>query len=353
MKTCLIYRIVITVLIMISGIFINLHAQEAPACAEKLQTARILFEKGQVQQVPGLISECLKSGFNREESIEAFKLIIQCYLFDEEFSRADSAMLSFLKKYPEYELSPTDHSSFVGLFNNYVSRVVIQLSVHLGSNLPFIIVTQSNLLFGTDTKKEYSSQTLNFFGAIEAKYRLSSKMEANVEVGYSQISFTSTESGIFAKSGLTEKYTRLEIPVGLTYDIRQWGKFTPYARLSGGPAITLSAKATGAFDPTDINNHGDKPGPQMDISSSRISIDLFIQAGGGIKFKVPKGFIFAEVRSNFGFRNQPVFNGYNSPNDDPAFYYMHSNDIFRINTLNFNLGYTKIFYKPVRKEEQQ
>lgn len=338
-------------MLLVTGFYISLYAQEEPACAEKLQTARTFFEKGQVEQVPGLINECLKSGFNREESIEAYKLIIQCYLFKDELIKGDSAMLSFLKKYPEYELSPTDHSSFVGLFNNYESKIVIQLSFHLGSNFPFILISDPNSLFGFATDKKYSTQKINLFGSLEAKYRLNSRIEANAELGYSNISFSSTESTIFSTSRYTENYTRLEIPLGITYDVRHWGSLTPYVRLSTGPAFTISSKATGTFEPKDRNNHTDRPGPQIKLSDSRIFMDMFAQAGAGIKFKVTKGFIFAEVRSNLGFLIQPVLDGFNSPDDDPAFYYMHSDDMFRINTLNFNFGYTMIFYKPVRKEE--
>lgn len=353
MKTCKSLRklgILLLLLISVSNTII-VRGQESPTCAEKLQTAHALFGKGQVHQIPQLISDCLEKGFNREESLDAFKLIIQCYLFEEKLNQADSAMLSFRRKYPEYELSTTDHSSFVALFNNYVSRVVIQVSLHLGTNIPYVIVTESNPHF-TDAQKKYSAATaINLFGSLEAKYKLSQRTELNAEIGYSQISFKSTESTVFASSVFSEKYSRLEIPLGITYDITRWKRFIPYVRVAGGPAITISAKATGTLDMKDKNNHNDRSGSQIDMSSSRIMMDLFLQAGGGIKFKIPRGFIFAEVRSNFGFTDQSVFKGYISPNDDPDWFYMHSDDRFRINALNFNWGYTMILYKPVRKEE--
>jgi hypothetical protein len=352
MKTCPFPRIIVIIIILlIPGInsFV-LHAQEPATCAEKLQTAQTLFEKGQVHQVPSLISGCLESGFTREESMEAFKLIIQSYLFEENLGKADSAMLAFLKKYPEYKLSPTDHSSFVGLFNNYISKIVIQVSVHLGTNMPFVMVTVPRTHL-SGAKKEYSSGALNLFGALEAKYKLNDRIELTGELGYSQISFTSTETTDFAVSTFAEKYTRLEIPLGASYEIAKWGPFTPYARLAVVPALNLKSTATGTWEPTDKNNPYDRSGKDLDLAPNRIFMDVFAQAGGGIKFKIPKGYFFAEVRANFGTRNQTVFKGYNSDDAESDWYYMHADDDFRINALNFNLGYTYIFYKPVRREE--
>lgn len=340
----------ILLIFMIPGInsFV-LHAQE-PTCAEKLQTAQTLFERGQVHQVPDLIVGCLGSGFTREEALEAFKLIIQSYLFEENLGKADSAMLAFLRKYPEYTLSPTDHSSFVGLFNSFVSKVVIQVSMHIGTNMPFVMVTKSNTHL-TGSKKKYSSSAMNLFGSFEAKYKLNNKLELNAELGYSQLSFSSSETIDFGVSVFQEKYTRLEIPIGFTYDIVKWGSFTPYARLAVGPALNLKVTGTGTFIPTDINNPYDRSGKDINLSSSRIFMDMFLQAGCGIKLKIPKGFIFAEVRSDFGSLTQPKSGGYNSADAEPDYHYMHADDEFRLNSLNFNLGYTKIFYKPVRREE--
>jgi hypothetical protein len=81
-------------------------AQQEGTCAEKLKTAQLLFEKGQVELVPEYLSGCLKSDFSREESLTAYKLLIQTYLFMENQQKADSVMLAFLGKNPENRLSP-------------------------------------------------------------------------------------------------------------------------------------------------------------------------------------------------------------------------------------------------------
>ena len=109
-------------IVLLSFLPISVYSQESGSCAENLKNAQSLFDKGQVVQVPSILQECMKSGFNREESLAAYRLLIQSYLFEDRLEQADSVMLEFLKKNPEYKISPTDHSSFVHLFNNFKSK---------------------------------------------------------------------------------------------------------------------------------------------------------------------------------------------------------------------------------------
>lgn len=329
-------------------------SQESGSCAEKLLTAQNLFERGQVEQVAGLLAGCIKSGFNREESLAAYKLIIQTYLFEDRLTEADSAMLDFLKRNPEYELSPTDHSSFVHLYNNFRVRPVVQISVHLGTNLPFMTFVNSLSAESIPTVGEYTTQALNLYGSIEAKFKMSEKLELNLEAGYSQLAFTNT--GNFMAIGTTtytEKQNRIEIPLSATYNIESFGKFTPYGRLGLSPALTLSSVATAEFVPSDINGLP-RTGPDLDRNDSRRALDLFGQAGAGIKFKTRGGYIFTEARSNFGVFNQTVRADLPSVTHTSAelgTYYFYADDDFNLNTVNFSIGYTRIFYKPSKRSE--
>jgi hypothetical protein len=326
------------------------YSQEAGSCAEKLKTAQSLFEKGQVEQVPELLNGCLKSGFSREESLEAYKLLIQTYLLEDKPEAADSVMLAFLKKNPEYEASPTDHSSFVSLFNNYVSRIIIQASLHVGSNLPFVMVSDSRSVMSSPGDKKYTAEPLNFFISGEIKYKISSKVEVNAEIGYSQIAFTSSEKT--QGNGLSESresQKRIEIPLSATYDLVKIGILTPYARIGFGTAFNFSSVA--ATDNTPLDLIPDyKPAQDIQMKSRRIFMDMFVQAGAGFKFKTREGFIFGEVRSNFGLFNQSIIKGYGD-SDDLSWLYGLSDDRFRLNTLNVSVGYTRIFYKPSKREK--
>jgi hypothetical protein len=341
---CLLYSLLFLLLPLSAG------AQEAGSCAEKLKNAQSLFDKGQVEQVSSILSECMKSGFNREESLTAYKLLIQSFLFEDKLDQADSTMLEFLKKNPEYQISPTDHSSFVHLFNNFKVKPVVQISFHFGTNFPFLSIMKEMTSSSVPGKSIYSTKAFNLYSSAEAKFRISNKLELNVEAGYSQIKFSNTEEFMgFGKINYSETQTRLELPLSVTYNILSFGKFTTYGRLGSGPALTLGSIAQTSVDPTDINNPIRHTGTDIDRSDSRISMDLLIQAGGGIKFKTRGGYILAEVRSNFGVFNQTVRGG--TLAEELRGFYYYVDDDFRINTLNFSLGYTQIFYKPSKRKE--
>src|SRR5512147_1823031 len=141
-SSLIIFRLISTALIFLLPA--GLLAQETGTCAEKLKNAQSFFDKGQVEEVPGLLKDCLRSGFKKEEELTAYKLLIQTFLLKDKLEQADSTMFEFLRKNPEYQLSPTDHSSFVYLYNKFRVKPVIQVSVHAGLNKPFLTFVEPN-----------------------------------------------------------------------------------------------------------------------------------------------------------------------------------------------------------------
>jgi hypothetical protein len=349
-KTPALMKLYIISFVVLSLVPLSGFSQEEGSCAEKLKTAQSLFDKGKVEQVPSMISECLRSGFTREESLTAYKLIIQSYLFEEKQTLADSTMMEFLKKNPEYQLSPTDHSSFVRLFNTFKVKPIVQISFHIGTNVPFLTGITERNVSGEPTKSTYSSEFINLYASLEAKFEINKKMEVNIEAAYSKLSFTNVEE--FPGVGTTtyaEKQNRLEIPVSLTYNFKGFGKFTPYVRLGFGPSFLLGTEATAEQKPVAPNGDS-KPQSNINRDASRISLDFFGQAGAGIKYKTRGGFFFTELRTNLGFLDQSIGKGSTPEEQDLAWYYTYADDDFRLNSVNFTVGYTQIFYKPSKRK---
>jgi hypothetical protein len=327
-------------------------SQDIGSCAEKLKSAQSLFDRGKVEEVPSMLDQCMKSGFSREESLLAYRLLIQAYLFEEKLEKADSAMLAFLKTNPEYQISPTDHSSFVQLYNDFKVKSVVQLTIHLGTNIPFLSNITSLPTSSELAKTTYSTSALNFYGSLEARFELTKKMDLNFEVALSQLAFTKVEPFLgYNKNKYAEKQWRIELPVSVTYNLKSFGKLTPYARFGLGPAITLSATAIASEIHTDQNN----PIPPLtsstlDRKASRISMDAFAQFGAGLKFKTRGGYLSAEIRSNLGFLNQTI-RVEDSVKEELISTYHIEDDEFHLNAANFSIGYTLIFYKPSKRKE--
>lgn len=342
-------------ILFFSGIILLLtqttgSAQEEASspCAVNLQNAQSAFDRGQVEQVPTLLGECLKSGFTKEEQLTAYKLIIQTLLFQDKLAEADSAMLAFLKKNPEYELSPTDHSSFVTLYNTFQVKPVVQVSLHLGTNVPYITFIDENTTSSETADRKYSSPVINFYGSVEIKIKLNQHFDISVEPALSQIRFRNVERFediLHSTTYYDEAQTRIELPVSASYNFKSFGKFTPFARLGAGPSLILSVNGTAETIPQDLNNPNDLPAFQSDRDESRIDLDFFTQIGGGIKYKTRGGYFFTEVRTNIGLRNMMIPGGDDKMELDSHYFYS-DDDVFHLNTLNLNLGYTLIFYKP-------
>ena len=333
-------------------IFISagLIAQETSTCAEKLKTAQSFFDKGQVEQIPLLLKDCLKSGFKKEEELTAYKLLIQTFLVSDKLAAADSTMMEFLKKNPEYVLSPTDHSSFVYLYNNFVVKPVLQLGIHVGTNIPFLtFVTPNSVIGEQDVNNKYSRKIINLFIAVESKFKITDKIEANVEAGFSQLKFSSKTTVGTDIINYTESQQRIEIPVTLSYSFKSFGKFTPYARIGGGAAVYMGVTSTASNSYTDRAINLNLTGENLSRKDSRVSLDFFAQAAAGIKYKISKGYLFGEVRTNWGIMDQKKQGGQTV--SVLEYYYKYSDPDFRINAVNINFGYSRTFYKPTKRKE--
>jgi hypothetical protein len=326
--------------------------QEAATCAQKLKSAQTSFALGQTTEVPSYLLGCIRSkGFKREEQLAAYKLLIQSYLLNDKPEQADSAMLAFLKWNPEYKSSPTDHSSFTYLYNSYDVKSLFSVSFRIGSNLPFLTFINEQPTSGDSViNSKYGSDAGNLFFSFEVKYGISKRMEVGMGIGYSQMKFKNNiDFYNFGHIQYLESQQRIEVPVCVTYDLTNGSRLIPYARGGLGAAFNLSSNADVTFKNDPGSKQGDRSGKTLDRNDSRRVVDLFFQAGAGIKYKIPRGFIFAEARSNMGMMQQYVPGG--STVDELYNKYNWADPGFRLNALNVNIGINIIFYKPLKKEE--
>lgn len=318
-------------------------------CAVKLRDAENLFNAGLVEQVPGLLEACLESGFTKAEEHSAYQIIIRSYLYEDKIDMAEATMLEFLKKNPEYKLSPTDNADFVYLFNKYNVKPVVQLSGNIGTNYTFISVIEENSTSGNPQSKDYGNETFSVAAGLEAKFRLGKYFELGAGIDYSQVTFSYKEAFLdFSEAVYPETQIRLEIPVqGYYYPLTVSG-FSPYVKLGAAASFNISTVASLSANNTDANNIIPHTGPDEDRTDSRHFLEPIVIGGIGCKYKLPRSYIFIDISARLGTLNQ-----YKEglPANSEWFYYS-TDDQFRINNLRLSLGYTFIFYKPSKKEEQ-
>jgi opacity protein-like surface antigen len=332
------------VMALIIGMIAITNNSYSQDCALKLQDAQTQFDRGKVELVAGLITPCINSGgFSKEESLSAYKLLIQALLLDDKNTLAEEYMLRFLSRYPEYSVTAADYSGFVYLRNKYEVKKSFLISVRFGTNFTYLAGHTKRSISSLPPDIKYSREPLSLIAGAEVTIPVNSMLSLSAGIGYSSVAFRYNENMMnFGTVTYRENQKRVEIPLSVILNVADFRGIELYVRGGAGYAQNLYTDSKASFITTDINNGFNRTGENLNRSSSRIKYDLFLHAGAGGRIKIPHGYISAEISTLFGLRNQVV----RYEPGDLEYFYFYTDDNFRINTLGFTMSYTYIFYKP-------
>ncbi len=111
-------------------VYLSSEAQENVSCNQLLADAREAYSAGMVEIVPELLLPCLEpDGLTGNARQEAYKLVINAYLFDYLPEEADSLMDRFVKEFPQYKTTDADPAEFAGLFESHLAALGITQAV--------------------------------------------------------------------------------------------------------------------------------------------------------------------------------------------------------------------------------
>ena len=80
--------IIISIIVSCSG-----YAQdEENNCFLSLKEAEKLYDQGKLELVYPTLSNCLNDGFTKEEKVQAYRLLVLTYLFDDKTQKAEQNM---------------------------------------------------------------------------------------------------------------------------------------------------------------------------------------------------------------------------------------------------------------------
>ncbi len=330
---------------------VNSQSEE---CVFQLQEAERLYSLGQVENIPQMLESCIAEGFNKEERLQAYKLIILTFLTDDNMQKADSAMVNFLKRYPEYEITPADPAEFVYLKNSYKTTPTFSLGVVGGINLLFPYTIEQFGVHNLESASgNYNINSTGFqAGASVIKY-LSPRFDLNLEILYQQSVYSYSlipqqQTSIFDPNyevEIIETMSMLAFPFSFTVDLTK-GKWRPFLR--AGIVGTYSLGST--IDSKRYYSDGslDEVSGQNIATSelnNRTELNFYGQAGAGLKFNYQgKGYFLFDVRFLAGFTK--IVNAENrlDPHSDLIFRYKYTDDDMYINTLYISLGWIYPIY---------
>ncbi|MBN2350692.1 MAG: outer membrane beta-barrel protein [Bacteroidales bacterium] len=347
------YRFKIPILVLLVILIFNNHSVAQDDCLKTLENAGKLYDQGIIDDIPELLAPCMESGFTRAQKTEAYKLIIMAYLFNDEQFEAENNMVEFLKKYPEYEIMPNDPVEFVYLFESYRTMSVFSINFTLGPNFTNPRIIEPYTLGDVNYTTLENSSGIGFLLGLGLSRDIGKNLKINVDVYYgtNQYKFTEQSDYQLYEEKVTnivtfkEKINQFQIPLTFLYD---FGTGNTGYFFRGGMGIGIVNKASGTPERVYGENIPKITGADIDITNQRNKINYFVTLGGGIKYKVPRGFLACDARLNIGLNN--VVNTENRfDNAELWSKYLYLDDDFAINSVSIVFGYYFSFYQPKKR----
>jgi len=347
----------------------SLRAQDMADCTYLLADAREAYEAGMVELVPELLLECIQSdGISGEARKEAYKLVINSYLFDYLPAEADSLMDSFVLEYPDYRSESSDPQEFVYLLDahlialginpdqpvedttivsdnessGYFSRRIItkgageygnSLGFNVGANLNFPNTIEAYSLGDPAMDESHFGLLPGFLLGAEANLILSPKLEASFGLHYDLARFSYSSTPLPSTSyRYVEAQHQLLLPLSVIYKLNpEDRRFCYYLR--GGIVPEYLAYSSGKGSRTDEGSQDDLLVEKTDITESRVKFNMKVLLGGGIRIPLNKAFIFAEARlSSSVFKANQEEDRYG--NNDITWLLYHVDSDFRVHQLS-------------------
>jgi len=336
------------ILIFLLAISNTIFAQKS--CLNTLREAKELYEEGLIDEIPELLSECMESGFTRAQRIEAYKLIILAYLFDDDQLAAERTMDEFLRKFPEYEVMPNDPVEFVYLLESYKTSSVYSLNFTVGpvfSDQRILEPYTTTDFSITDVRTKIST---GFFVNLGMSRNIGKSFFINVDLNYAfhnyEIEFSSetklddgstvNQTTISAK----EKMKKADLPISFSYNFGS-GNINYVLRLGG--VVSYITDVT--LQPLRSQPGIDVPSStKIDIKENRQQLYYAAMAGIGLEYKVPRGFIVIDLRYHFGFQNM-VIGANRFANPELQSRYMYIDSDFALDYVSLGLGYHFSMYQ--------
>jgi hypothetical protein len=324
----------------------SISAYSQTACAVTLRTARATYDEGRLHELPGLLAPCLKSGFTKQEAVEAYKLLVLSYIYLEEPAKADEAMLELLRTDPYFEINESaDAAEFIALYRTFRTWPVYRVGAKAGVN-----ATQPHIISYVDAVEgaqvSYSA-VISFMSGLVFEIPVAPRLTLNPEA-YFQLRTFHYESELNLGGDLTnssegkEVQTSVSVPVSLQYAIGK-SKLNPY--VSAGLSVDYLLKSAITMNRVRVNANSIQE-RTFDVTSSRERIQVNALASAGIKARLGSGFVVTELRLTYGLM------GINDPSsaftidDYLLFDNGYSDNSMRLNSLSLTVGYVYNVFHP-------
>lgn len=326
-------------LLLFSG---NVFAQRN--CSQKLKDAEISYKNGRLNEVPSILRGCLSSGFNKDEQVQAYRLLALTYIYLDEQKKAEQAVLSLIRIAPDYKISTTrDPTEFIELFKSFRTVPIVIPTIKAGINNSWVRVRETYL---TDNPSLASPTYKIGFGyqlEIDIEIPIIEHISAGTGLHLAGRNFTSSSTfNDFQTLTLKEKQAWIDIPffAKYTHDLK-----TIHTFLVAGPVISLLYNAKGTVERKNNSGVPNAITTTVDLMKLRNGITFGGIIGGGASYKLGKGYALAEIRYHHLFSKVTKSVTLDMIPSLP-YEYGYIDDNFSLANVSLSVGYTYPIYSP-------
>ena len=184
-------------------------------------------------------------------------------------------------------------------------------------------------------------------------WNVSDRISLSADLIFSHRVFQKTTTKVFDfdKNVQIAKLTWLDIPFYLKYQ-DYTGQLRPYGYL--GYALHLNLLAKGQYSSLNIEESGvnaPTEGSDVVFTNKQNFVNRSFVLGGGLKYKIGKNYLFADLRLQLGLSNvtNPSKIIGDTSVDESITKYNITRDMYRVNSITLSVGYVIPFYDPRKK----
>lgn len=333
---------------------------------QTLRLARATYEQGRLHEIPAQLNSDVLGEMNKQEKVEAYKILCLSYIYLEEPEKADEAMLNILRSDPYFEINAAvDPAEFVALYKTFRTLPILRIGGKLG-----IDATQPNVkenITAGDVQGDSKFKPLvgiNF--GISVDKPLSERLNIHAEVLYSQKKFGLTQTfkrfnadpdsndNFQNETEAIESETWVSLPLAVQYKPLNGKskfnqKFNPYVSAGITLDYLLAAKISGEQFRDGQSSVQEK---SFEFKPSRNSMNISLMAALGIKLRAAGGYIVTEVRYLHGLTNisskESAFK-----NQEITWELNYADPVFKISSLGISAGYIQNIFNPKKHKRRK
>lgn len=330
----------------------------AQDCSTTLEQARTGFGKGDLYTIPALLKPCLENGFNKVQKIEGYLILTRTYLLIDDPISAEESYLNLLSLDPEYEInSEVDPVDIVYLDKKFTTTPIFIVFAKVGFNAANASVIQNYGTDNTSSSQEGYKASYGFNIGAGIELNINESLSLGTELNFSTRNYEYTNT-LFNGDTQTfiESQSLIDFPFFLKYRF-QYKKFSPY--FYGGFALNYLLASNAEVELIDLIELGEDEssefsvkGPQENISTLRESLNRFVFAGIGTRYRIGYNYLLFDIRYYYGLNNFVNQEGQYT-NNALLYQYGYVDDLKRMESLSISIGFIKPLYKPRKIENKK